>query len=134
MQGKENLVDSVMFLAMQRNLYPEESGYRSQTGGLLDALRKLTVDEIRQYHKAYYKPQNLCLFVTGKVELEKLLKTLQEEVEPSIEMHGQAHGPRPDGWKRPFVETASARPLRLDEDRSAVVEFPEADESEWSCF
>lgn len=59
-----------------------------------------------------------------------LLNTLQEQVEPSIIAHHQNKGPRPQGWKRPFVEssTATATPVIL-EDKVEVVEFPERDES-----
>lgn len=30
---------------LQRTLFPEGSGYRSETGGLMQALRKLTVEQ-----------------------------------------------------------------------------------------
>jgi len=129
MQGRENASFSVMALAQQRALYPPGSGYRSETGGLMSALRVLTAEQIRQYHGSYYLPHNICLFATGKIEPERLLKVLSEEVEPSIIKHGQGKGPRPHGWKRPFVETPSAKAPKIEEDRVVTVEFPEKDES-----
>lgn len=129
MQGRENASFSVMALTQQRALYPEGSGYRSETGGLMEALRVLTADQIRHYHGSYYLPHNLCLFATGKIDPEKLLKVLQEEVEPSIEKHQQAHGPKPEGWKRPFMETPSVIPPKIEKDRVEIAEFPEKDES-----
>jgi len=48
MQGRENKVESRMDLAMRRTMFPEGFGYRSETGGLLDALRVLDVQTIRQ--------------------------------------------------------------------------------------
>ena len=62
------------------------------------------------YHKTYYVPHNLSLIVTGKLSggTASLLKVVQEQVEPNIIAHGQNHGPRPQGWKRPFLETDSA--------------------------
>ena len=129
MQGRENAPFSVMALRQQRALYPEGSGYRSETGGLMDALRVLNIEKIRNYHSSYYRPHNICLFATGKIDPEKLLKVLQEEVEPSILKHGQDKGPRPTNWKRPFMETASAVPPQIPSDKVEIVDFPEKDES-----
>jgi Zn-dependent M16 (insulinase) family peptidase len=131
MQGRENLPFSVMALKQQRALYPEGSAYRSETGGLMDALRVLNIDQIRDYHGSYYLPHNLCLFATGKIDPEKLLKVLQDEVEPSIIKHNQDRGRKPEGWKRPFVETPSKNPPHIAKDRTEVVEFPEKDESQY---
>lgn len=60
---------------------------------------------------------------------ETLLKVVQEQVEPSLVKHGQNQGPRPKGWKRPFIETPSAEREPLTETITDVVEFPEKDES-----
>jgi Zn-dependent M16 (insulinase) family peptidase len=129
MQGVENEPSSRMFGELQKTLFPEGSGYRSETGGLMDALRVLDIEKIRKYHNSYYLPQNLCLFITGKIDPTKLLKVLTDEVEPTIEKNQQAKGPRPDGWKRPWVETASKTPPVLAEDKVVITEFPEKDES-----
>lgn len=129
MQGRENASFSVMGLAQQRALYPDGSAYRSETGGLMSALRVLTADQIRQYHGSYYLPHNLCLFATGKIDPTKLLQVLSEQVEPSIEAHQQARGPKPDGWKRPFMDTPSRAAPTLSGDKVETVEFPEKDES-----
>lgn len=95
----------------------------------MEALRVLNVETIRDYHKSYYVPHNLCLIVAGRLSTESLLEVLQKEVEPSILEHGQAHGPHPEGWKRPFLETTTVNPPVLTEPKSEVVEFPEHDES-----
>lgn len=114
----------------------------------MEALRVLTVDQskfsvdlltltytrfaVRQYHSTYYVPHNLSLIVTGKLSsgTRSLLSVLQDKVEPSIIQHGQNQGPRPKGWKRPFVETASANRERIKEVIKEAVEFPEKDESQ----
>ncbi|KAJ8521451.1 hypothetical protein ONZ45_g1850 [Pleurotus djamor] len=131
MQGRENTAGDLMALRTQRLLEPPESAYRSETGGLMEALRVLTVEQIREYHGTYYVPHNLVLIVTGRLSggTESLLKVVQEEVEPSIIEHKQDKGPRPDGWKRPFVETASANRQPIPKPIQEVVEFPEKDES-----
>lgn len=50
-------------------------------------------------------------------------------MEPSIVKHSQNQGPRPKGWKRPFLETPSARRNPLTKTVKETVEFPEKDES-----
>lgn len=49
MQGRQNQSGDLMELAMQRLVFPEGSGYRSETGGLMEALRVLDVQTIREY-------------------------------------------------------------------------------------
>jgi len=58
-----------------------------------------------------------------------ILSVLQEQVEPSIIAHGQNHGPRPTGWKRPFLETPSANRPPIAKSRQETATFPEKDES-----
>ncbi|KAJ7293661.1 Metalloenzyme, LuxS/M16 peptidase-like protein [Mycena rebaudengoi] len=131
MQGRENTSGDLMALRLQRLLDPPGSAYRSETGGLMEALRVLTVEQIREYHSTYYVPHNLSLIVTGKLSsgTSTLLSVVQEQVEPTLIAHGQNLGPRPPGWKRPFVETTSALRPPLEETIKDTVEFPEKDES-----
>ncbi|KAJ7487689.1 Metalloenzyme, LuxS/M16 peptidase-like protein [Mycena galericulata] len=131
MQGRENTSGDLMALRLQRLLDPPGSAYRSETGGLMEALRVLTVEQIRQYHSTYYVPHNLSLIVTGKLSsgTSTLLSVVQDQVEPNLIAHGQNLGPRPPGWKRPFVETASAIRPPIQETIKDTVEFPEKDES-----
>ncbi|KAH9837131.1 Metalloenzyme, LuxS/M16 peptidase-like protein [Rhodofomes roseus] len=131
MQGRENTSQDLMALQLQRLLNPPGSAYSSETGGLMKALRDLTVEQIRDYHHKYYVPHNLSLIVSGKLAsgTQSLLKVVQEKVEPSIIEHGQKHGFRPAEWKRPFVETPSANRGPIKETKQMTVEFPEKDES-----
>lgn len=48
-------------------LYPEGSGYRAVTGGRVENLRKLTNEAVKAYHREYYRPDNLCIILTGQV-------------------------------------------------------------------
>ena len=48
MQGRQNQSGDLMQLAMLRLMFPEGSGYRSETGGLMEALRVLDVQTIRE--------------------------------------------------------------------------------------
>ncbi|KAI0080089.1 hypothetical protein K474DRAFT_1590638 [Panus rudis PR-1116 ss-1] len=131
MQGRENTSGDLMALRMQRLINPPGSAYRSETGGLMEALRSLTVEKIRDYHRTYYVPHNLTLIVAGKLAsgTRSLLDVVQEKIEPSVVEHGQNKGPKPPGWKRPFVETASANRKPIATTVKEDVEFPEQDES-----
>ncbi|KAF9473122.1 hypothetical protein BDN70DRAFT_886165 [Pholiota conissans] len=131
MQGRENTSGDLMALRLQRLLDPPGSGYRSETGGLMDALRILTPQQIRNYHSSYYVPHNLALIVAGKLSSGtlSLLDVVHDQVEPSLIAHNQNQGPRPQGWKRPFVETPSASRKPIAKTVKETVEFPEQDES-----
>lgn len=45
MQGRENTSGDLMALSAQRLFYPAGSAYRSETGGLMEALRNLTIEQ-----------------------------------------------------------------------------------------
>ncbi|WFD34838.1 hypothetical protein MCUN1_001682 [Malassezia cuniculi] len=148
MQGRENSSADRVELKTQRMLYPPTSGYRSETGGLMSALRVLTIDDIRKYHKEYYAPHNVAVVVCGMLERETLLDSLMVTEQRLIDK-GHVFGAQgPPGWRRPFLETGSAVPPVIDGSRADIegvdnadpptsdplrrrvfVEFPEADES-----
>ncbi len=151
MQGRENSPADLMELKSQRMLYPATSAYRSETGGLMSALRVLNIDKIRDYHHRYYAPHNAALVVCGPLARADLLDSLAA-VEKRLVTKRDAQPEGPRGWKRPFVETASAVPPQIDgskkeqpgldpadppaegaqpdpKRRRAFVDFPEKDES-----
>ncbi|CUA75459.1 putative protein C3H1,02c [Schizosaccharomyces pombe 972h-] [Rhizoctonia solani] len=126
MQARQNTADDLVGNKMKTLFNPPGSAYRSETGGLMEALRVLKVDQIRDYHKSYYVPYNLCLIVSGKMNTSELLHVLQTKVEPQIVKHNQV---KPSTWKRPFVETPSAQKPELKDVTKVTINFPEQDES-----
>ena len=68
------------------------------------------------------------------METSDILETLQTKVETSILQHGEIPGVVPAGWKRPFVETATAQRIPLQKNITEVVEFPEQDESHGEMY
>jgi len=86
---------------------------------------------VRRYHSTYYVPNNLSLIVAGTFSegTSSLLKVVQKQIEPNIILHHQNQGPHPPGWKRPFLETASAARTPLRKIIRETVDFPEEDES-----
>jgi Zn-dependent M16 (insulinase) family peptidase len=95
---------------------------------MMEALRQLSLEEIQAYHSKYYAPHNLCLIITGRMSTSSLLQQVQKTIESRAILHGQDKGPKPEGWKRPFVETDSAIVPRLDKKTEIQVQFPAKEE------
>ena len=83
MQALQYSSSELMDLRARRLLYPENIGFRYETGGMMEALRVLTPDRIREFHKAMYQPQNLAIIITGAADHDDLLRIL-DDFEESI--------------------------------------------------
>ncbi|KAL5121969.1 hypothetical protein ACEQ8H_000185 [Pleosporales sp. CAS-2024a] len=123
MQGRENLQGDLMDLQMRRLLYPEGDGYRYETGGMMKALRVLTAERIRQFHRDMYQPKNIRLVLIGEVDHDNLLNILDKFEDSVLDKVPAYDAP----FKRPWVDSKRTPPLSktiID-----TVEFPEEDES-----
>ncbi|TWU73378.1 hypothetical protein ED733_001917 [Metarhizium rileyi] len=126
MQAVQFRSSEIMNLKARRLLYPEDVGFRYETGGMTDALRVLTPERIRQFHRDMYQPRNLCLVIVGEADHDDLLQILNE-FEESIE---DDIPPLDAKFKRqvlPWLD--SAQPPALKESIVTTAEFPEEDES-----
>jgi Zn-dependent M16 (insulinase) family peptidase len=123
MQGVQNTQGELMELQARRLMYPEGDGFRYETGGMMEALRVLTADRIREFHKAMYQPKNLRLVLIGPVDHDELIDIL-DRFEDNI-LHDVP--PIDATFKRPWIESPRTPPL----EKSIVktVEFPDDDES-----
>ncbi len=119
MQGVENTSEFQADLADRRAMFSEKSGYSSETGGLLNRLRVLTNDEIRSFHKLRYRPDNLCIIITGIVDPEELLTVIEPFDNELPTLNGRNY--------RPFVD--AVRELPPTKDTIQIIEFPDEDES-----
>ena len=123
MQGVQNKQPEIMALKTQRLMYPEGIGFRYETGGMMEQLRVLTADRIRQFHRDMYQPRNLCLVIVGEVDHNDLLAILDAFEDTILE-----DIPKPDTpFKRPWIDSKQPPPL----DTSCIEEiyFPEEDET-----
>ncbi|KAF2474509.1 zinc metalloprotease-like protein [Lindgomyces ingoldianus] len=123
MQGRQNLQGDLMDLQMRRLLYPEGDGFRYETGGMMEALRVLTAERIREFHREMYQPKNIRLVLIGEVDHSNLLHVLDEFEDGIVDRVPKFEAP----FKRPWVESTRTPPLS----KTVVdtVEFPEEDES-----
>ena len=112
-------------------MYPAGSAYPSVTGGLLSRIRKLTVEEIRHFHAATYKPWNVCLHIDGSIPVHQLMRILNNRVDPMILANSSNKGNFyiPDNWKRPFLETPSAPGPVITQNVRKVIPYMDKDET-----
>ena len=59
-------------------LHPIPQG--GQRGGAIAHIQTITLDELQQFHKDYYKPNNAILIVAGKFDVEEAKKSIHENL------------------------------------------------------
>ncbi|KAK6212381.1 hypothetical protein LQW54_005334 [Pestalotiopsis sp. IQ-011] len=123
MQGVQYTSTELMDIKARHLLYPENVGFRYETGGMMDALRVLTPKRIRDFHKEMYQPRNMCIIIVGEVDHDNLLHIL-DDFEESVKDDIPAFDAP---FRRPWID--SAQPPALKETVVETVEFPEEDES-----
>ncbi|KAM0721705.1 hypothetical protein Q7P37_002630 [Cladosporium fusiforme] len=123
MQGVQNQQSELMALRAKRLIYPEGDGFRYETGGMMEQLRVLTADRIREFHKAMYQPKNMSLVLTGEVDHEDLLHILDTFEETIVNDVPKLE----DQFTRPWMDSKQTPPLK--ETTVDKVYFPEEDES-----
>ncbi|KAI8627623.1 Metalloenzyme, LuxS/M16 peptidase-like protein [Xylariaceae sp. FL1651] len=123
MQAVQYTSTELMDIRARRLLYPENVGFRYETGGMMDALRVLTPEKIRDFHRTMYQPRNMCVIIVGEVDHGNLLQILNEFEESVIGDIPPVTSP----FRRPWIESAQPPPIK--ETVIETVEFPEEDES-----
>lgn len=103
MQARENTAQSLCMLNLQQIVYPAPCGYRYESGGLLRNLRESTTNQkVKAYHKTFYRPENLCVIVAGKVSAQDVLKALEpteRKIISKFQQEGRSPFTRP--WTKP---------------------------------
>ncbi|KAJ8726234.1 hypothetical protein PYW07_000932 [Mythimna separata] len=83
MQGRENTSYSRCDLQLLRAMYPE-SGYSAETGGIMKNLRESTDNtKVRDFHKKFYRAENLTIILTGQIEAQDVfdaLTTVEDDI------------------------------------------------------
>ncbi|EEB10863.1 conserved hypothetical protein [Pediculus humanus corporis] len=100
-EGMENSGEHRVFLELLRKLYPGECGYKSNVGGSLKNLRESTDNiKIHNFHRQFYRPENLTLIITGQIDEKNLFDSL-EPVENKIISKGTL-APFQRPWQNPI--------------------------------
>lgn len=78
MQSVENEDESVVTRALHRAMYSDvECGYRYETGGIMKNLRTSTsYQKVCDYHKKFYRPDNMAIIVAGQIDDKELIDVL----------------------------------------------------------
>ncbi|KAJ8960912.1 hypothetical protein NQ318_020211 [Aromia moschata] len=100
MQGRENSAESRLHLAVARNIYPGKCGYSSETGGIMKNLRESTNNtKVRDFHKEFYRPENLKIVITGQVKPNEVFKSLERLEQKLVSKGCRGSFQRP--WQTP---------------------------------
>jgi len=124
MQGVEHSSANILYFELAKKLYPN-SGYNVETGGYLQNLRNSTnIGKVRAYHKKYYRPENLVLTITGRIDEQELFETLKKTEEKVLRKRAQQElEPFERPWQTPLEE------INLAEDLVFEIEYPSDDET-----
>ncbi|MDR2084949.1 MAG: insulinase family protein [Bacteroidales bacterium] len=63
---------------IKKTLYPKGHPYHSTVIGEVEDLKSITLDDIKEFYKKYYSPNNATLAICGNIDIEKT-KTLVEK-------------------------------------------------------
>ncbi|XP_050537014.1 uncharacterized protein C05D11.1-like isoform X2 [Daktulosphaira vitifoliae] len=99
-QALENTAEKIVHQSFLKKVYPGKCGYKSVHGGIMKNLREsTTIEKIRRYHQAYYRPENLLLLVTGKVEHSSLFNSLESVIQKILSKGSRGEYVKP--WQNP---------------------------------
>ncbi|XP_028046617.1 uncharacterized protein C05D11.1 isoform X2 [Monomorium pharaonis] len=100
-RSKELDGEHVTYAELMKAMYPENCGYSSIIQGTSHYISEyLVLEDIRKYHKEYYRPENLTILIVGQVdhiEVFQVLKPLEEKI---ISMGERGEFKRP--WQTPI--------------------------------
>ncbi|CAO3593296.1 unnamed protein product [Absidia cylindrospora] len=123
---------------MRHLLYPDETcAYRNEPGGKMDSIRQLDIHSVRSYHQTYYRPDNLCIVIAGKLDRSQLfstLKTIDQNIiiqDQHRQLEQQFHHPhvlKQQEQKRPWSSCLLSVP-DLAKNVTETVLFPDLDET-----
>jgi len=117
MKGAYSSPDSLMFKAIQENLYPDTI-YRNDSGGAPDAIPNLTYEQFRAFHRSYYSPSNARFFFYGDVPTRDCLTFLAEMLDGFDAVTVESHIAGQERWTAPR-SVYGEYPIGADEDATA---------------
>jgi zinc protease len=77
LQGYENNPGYRLGRAVMRSAFPN-SPYGLPVGGTKADVQKFTVQQVRDYYRTFYRPDNATVVVVGNFQTEDVLKTIQD--------------------------------------------------------
>jgi Zn-dependent M16 (insulinase) family peptidase len=125
MQGCENTSSSLTHETIMKTLY-KGSGYEYNTGGKVQDLRDLTVQKVREYHRQYYRADNVIVVITGPVDLKRAIDALYPVEEKIVTRKDKNENPQ--AWTKPIPALTDSQEISIqfpsdDEEGGAIVAF-----------
>eukprot|EP01080_Neovahlkampfia_damariscottae_P009196 gene9196-1282_t len=123
-KGFESDTEEMISFKVQQTLFKNHS-YGSDTGGSLEELRKLDISTVRKYHQEYYRPDNVCIVILGKISIQEVISSITPVESKIIKKNFKPKNTRP--WSNPFdsldknIENEILIPADDDEDGSVVL-------------
>ena len=79
---------------LQKLLYPGDSGYYNPE--LNEHMRNSeTIEKIRDYHKRFYKAENIVLIISGKIDQHQIFKRLASIERKILDVKNETEFKRP---------------------------------------
>ncbi len=92
MKGAFADADTRLNNEIMRALYPD-SAYRFVSGGDPKSIPELTEEEFLNTHRRFYAPANACIFLDGTMDIDAVLKVIDEEYLSVLEIGAPAELP-----------------------------------------
>lgn len=77
MKGANDSINRDLFRSIRQTHY-KGTHYANDSGGEVDSIPKLTYEEFVMTYKAYYRPGNMMVVLYGDIEMENVLKSIDE--------------------------------------------------------
>lgn len=100
MKGAYSSPDSLMYKAMQENLYPD-TPYACDSGGSPEAIPSLTYEQFKAFHRTYYSPSNAYWFLYGDISTADHLVFLEEILSGGERVPVNSQIPSQPRWDAP---------------------------------
>ncbi|BAZ28577.1 peptidase M16 domain-containing protein [Cylindrospermum sp. NIES-4074] len=113
LQGYENSPEYRLNRAVMRSLFPHHA-YGLPVGGTKADVEKFEVEQVRQYYRKFYNPDNAVLVIVGDFSTAKTLVTVNE-IFGKIPKQKGGVGSVGRGEKEVFKPSASSSPIVLRE-------------------
>ncbi len=113
MKGNFGQILNAAMHNLQTDLFPD-SVLGTSSGGIPDEVLKVTWDELKAFHDAYYHPSNMLIILYGKLHAERFLQFLDGEY---LSRYERRETRLPDWNPHPFSgfrETRHAHPVPSD--------------------
>jgi len=117
MKGAYSSPDSLMYKAIQENLYPD-TVYRNDSGGAPHIIPTLTYEKFLAFHRAYYSPSNARFFLYGDISTRDCLDFLQEMLHGFSEIPVESRIEAQKRWAAPR-SVSGFYPIGIDENLQA---------------